>query len=63
MEFCEKCQRERDCLSVETEENVHYFCKSCIKKAISQLSILPYKNKEVRSLLKNFKKYLKPKAS
>lgn len=59
MDICEKCNRERKGLSVETSEKVHFFCKSCVKKAADQLSLLPYKNKEVRNLLKKFRKYLK----
>ena len=61
MYLCEKCFRVRKGLTIETEENKHFFCKTCVKKACDTLAMMPFKNEETRSLLKQMRKYLNEK--
>ncbi|MCK9371077.1 hypothetical protein M0R04_14290 [Candidatus Dojkabacteria bacterium] len=56
--FCEKCNRVKKGLEIETAERKHFFCKPCLKKAADTLAMMPFKNQEVRSLLKVMRKYL-----
>lgn len=59
--LCEKCNRVKSGLEIETAERKHFFCKQCLKKAADTLSMMPFKNQEVRSLLKQMRKYLNEK--
>ena len=58
---CEKCGRRRPGITIVTAERTHFYCKTCIKKAADTLNMLPFKNQEVRSLLKQIRKYLREK--
>ena len=55
---CDKCNREKPGLSIETADRKHFFCKTCIKKAADSLAMMPFKNQEVRKVEKQFRKYL-----
>lgn len=59
--LCEKCSRERLGLIIETADRKHFFCKGCLKKAADTLAMMPFKNQEVRELLKQIRKYLDEK--
>lgn len=59
--LCEKCHRIKKGLEIETAERKHFFCKVCVKKAADTLSMMPFKNQEVRGLLKQIRKYLNEK--
>ena len=61
--LCEKCYRVRKGLTIETAENKHFYCKNCLKKAADTLSMLPFKNQEIRDLLKQIRKYLRKKSN
>ena len=58
---CDKCGRKREGLVIETADRKHFFCKGCLKKAADTLNMMPFKNQEVRDLLKQIRRYLRKK--
>ncbi|MCL5071048.1 MAG: hypothetical protein M1308_09150 [Actinobacteria bacterium] len=60
---CEKCGREADTVTIENAEYSHHFCRGCVKEALDHIAMMPFKNKEVRQLEKQLRKYLKHKVN
>jgi hypothetical protein len=63
MKPCESCGKSRLGLLVITEEITHFYCRGCIKKGLRLLETLPFKNGEVRDLIKKFRRYLRKKTN
>ena len=61
MKPCDSCGKSKLGLLIITEEITHFYCRTCIKKAVRTLEALPFKNSEVRDLLKTMRKYLRNK--
>ena len=61
MNKCEKCGKEQfgKMMKIETENATHWFCNPCLFEAEKSLTMLLFKNKDQRALLKSIRKHLK----